>query len=449
MDRLIEVKVRGNHLTKDNDLAGVQHEANVTRLRIDFDEGWDGYAKKVTWWNALGLDPVEITLTANLLEDIAKSTRVYLAPIPGEALTEAGRCTFVIDGYINGKRQRSLSDSLKVKAAPFIDKADQPTDPTPSQAEQLQEQIDALMGEFQGGAIRAEEAVEKAKQAATAAETAKGAAAASAAEAKTAETGAKAAQKAAENARDAARDIAGGNFATLSEARQYAEAAEENAKKYVDEKGVTNPNLLDNWYFARPVNQRGETEYTTTGWVAYYGIDRWFLTAATWDVANRKLTAHDRFGRMVQYIEGTELVGKTVTFSALVRSTSGGSIMLIAGPGDYGLVEEPEGFAGVISTTITVRDPGASINSFSIIVPTTGASVVVEAAKLELGTQQTLAHQDADGNWVLNEIPNYNEQLMKCCTSKAHVPDAYTGKTIIHSGNLAQYLGVVQASLEE
>ena len=37
--------------------------------------------------------------------------------------------------------------------------------------------------------------------------------------------------------------------------------------------GGVNPNLLDNWYFGRPVNQRGQTEYTTTG----YTVDRWKL----------------------------------------------------------------------------------------------------------------------------------------------------------------------------
>ena len=35
--------------------------------------------------------------------------------------------------------------------------------------------------------------------------------------------------------------------------------------------GWSNPNLLDNWYFADPVNQRGQEEYTATG----YTIDRW------------------------------------------------------------------------------------------------------------------------------------------------------------------------------
>ena len=43
-----------------------------------------------------------------------------------------------------------------------------------------------------------------------------------------------------------------------------------------------------------------------------------------------------------------------------------------------------------------------------------GGSVKIKAAKLEYGDRQTLAHQDADGNWVLNEIPDYGEQLARC-----------------------------------
>lgn len=36
------------------------------------------------------------------------------------------------------------------------------------------------------------------------------------------------------------------------------------------------------------------------------------------------------------------------------------------------------------------------------------------ATKLELGSVQTLAHQDEDGVWQLNEIPDYVEQLARC-----------------------------------
>jgi hypothetical protein len=45
---------------------------------------------------------------------------------------------------------------------------------------------------------------------------------------------------------------------------------------------------------------------------------------------------------------------------------------------------------------------------------TAGHSVTIRAIKTEVGTKQTLAHKDADGNWVLNEIPNYSAESAKC-----------------------------------
>ena len=42
------------------------------------------------------------------------------------------------------------------------------------------------------------------------------------------------------------------------------------------------------------------------------------------------------------------------------------------------------------------------------------AGSILSAVKLELGSVQTLAHQNAEGNWVLNEVPDYGEELAKC-----------------------------------
>ena len=165
MDRIINVKVGGNHLSKDNKNAGVKGEANVTRLRMSFDEGWDGYAKKVTFWDALGGNPVERTLTTDLIENIVEDARVYLVPIPSEPLAIAGELTFVVDGYIDGKRQRSVADNLIVKDSPYTEDAGEPTDPTPTQAEQLQVQIDKIMDGVQDAAISKEQAQQSASSA--------------------------------------------------------------------------------------------------------------------------------------------------------------------------------------------------------------------------------------------------------------------------------------------
>ena len=162
MKRLVEVKVDGSHLTKNHNLAGVQHEANMTSLRITFDESWAGLAKTVTWWDAKGRNPVRRVLTTDLLEDITKSTQVYLCTIPGEPLAEAGMCTFVIDGYVDGKRQRSISDQMKVTPAPYAENAGEAADPTPTQAEQIQVQLDAVLAKIQK-AIEVSYAADEAK----------------------------------------------------------------------------------------------------------------------------------------------------------------------------------------------------------------------------------------------------------------------------------------------
>lgn len=204
MDRIINVRVGGGHLWKDSRLAGNQGEANTKKLRIEFDDGWDGYAKKVTFWDAKGRNPVERTLTADLLEDITDSTRVYLCPIPGEPMAEAGMMTFVIEGYLNGVRQRTLATEMEVLHSPIANNADEPVDPTPSQAEQLQGQIENILGDMQAEAVRAETAADAAE---------------------TAQKKAEDAQKFAEEASDKVE----GNIAAAQEAREGAEAAEAGA----------------------------------------------------------------------------------------------------------------------------------------------------------------------------------------------------------------------------
>lgn len=159
MDRIINVKVGGSYLSKDKNTAGVRGEANVTHLRITFDESWDSYAKTVTFWDARGANPVKITLTTDLLENISENTRIYLVPIPAEPMAESGMFTFVIDGYIDGKRQRSLAGKLEVEYAPITDNSEEPADPTPTQAEQIQKQVDYIVREIQNTYVNASRAV--------------------------------------------------------------------------------------------------------------------------------------------------------------------------------------------------------------------------------------------------------------------------------------------------
>lgn len=163
MANIIEVRVTGHSLALSASTAGVQGEANAAALRIAFDGSWDGMAKTLVWWNAKGENEVKRLLTADLLEDLTAADRVYLAPIPGEAMTAPGKCRFAIDGYIAGKRQRSVYGELVVRPAGSGGDSEV-EEPTPTQAEQLQTQIDTLQEALQYQALRAELAAAAARE---------------------------------------------------------------------------------------------------------------------------------------------------------------------------------------------------------------------------------------------------------------------------------------------
>lgn len=240
MDRIIEVKVGGNHLTKDSKYAGVRGEANVALLKITFDDSWDNFAKKVTFWDARGNNPVERTLTTDYLENISRSTRIYLIPIPAEPMAEAGKMTFVVDGYVDGKRQRSMSDQLEVKDSPIADNAGEPADPTPTQAEQLQSQIEGIIGTIAVASTSAEEAKTYSMQAS-------------------------------EDAHMASR-YKGEALGYRNEAQEYAEDAQTAAQK-AEEALPHNPIIRDGYWHIWSIQTE---EYINTGIKAQAGSEVYF-----------------------------------------------------------------------------------------------------------------------------------------------------------------------------
>lgn len=148
MDEKINIRANGNTLTKDYGAAGTQGEVNSTKLRITFAENWDGFAKKITFWNAVGENPVDIQLGTNLLEDVVVSPRVYIVPVPGEAMTEAGECTFVIEGTADNVVKRSIEGKLKVTASRSAKDAGIPSGVTPDLATQIRGEIDGIVEEI-------------------------------------------------------------------------------------------------------------------------------------------------------------------------------------------------------------------------------------------------------------------------------------------------------------
>ena len=178
---------------------------------------------------------------------------------------------------------------------------------------------------------------------------------------------------------------------------------------------ITNPNLLDNWYFGNPVNQRGQMEYSSNA----YSIDRWLIPSANTVLRLDEFSFYSSASGniILQYIDNQdEFVGKIVTLSALANNALISTTIEIPDVLPTGTSTIGKGSTPINGVSIYLRVLNSKLAfvfyAASNYIPNT--AIKVKAAKLELGDTQTLAHKDANGNWVLNEIPNYADQLARC-----------------------------------
>ena len=179
-----------------------------------------------------------------------------------------------------------------------------------------------------------------------------------------------------------------------------------------------NTNLLRNYWFTDPINQRGQTEYGGSAWA--YTIDGWKVQNANTKVTvgNGVTVSTTKAGvapYMIQPLNEAEVLGKTVTLSVM---TGDGTVHSASGtiPAD-----KPSGNM----TCLSVENVGMVMYfvGYWWVVLTSGHFLTV---KLELGTAQTLAYQDAEGNWVLNDpAPDKSLELLKCCMSTVDSSDTY------------------------
>jgi hypothetical protein len=178
-----------------------------------------------------------------------------------------------------------------------------------------------------------------------------------------------------------------------------------------------NPNMLDNWYFGKPVNQRGQTSYTGGG----YGVDRWKTgegVAAALANGALNISYSTPGWNLVEPLDNMLVPGVTYTLSCIYKA-SVNPIRLVVAWGDSSFFYNE---ASPISddwalAQITGTIPANATISFNqVVIQSLGSSAgdfSLKAVKLELGSQQTLAHQE-NGVWVLNEVPDYGEQLLRC-----------------------------------
>lgn len=177
----------------------------------------------------------------------------------------------------------------------------------------------------------------------------------------------------------------------------------------VPPKFTVNPNLLDNWYFANPVNQRMLTEYSSGG----YTVDRWIqgfdgtLTSTLTNDGIKVMAGNDGTYKNFEQVLPDVPTNSTFTLSFLVDNyTSVNQIYTRWGISQFNFHDN------LISLTFKTGSSISGRKSVGIQVKV-GKTAIIKAAKLELGSTQTLAHLE-NGNWVLNEIPKYEDVLSNC-----------------------------------
>ena len=172
---------------------------------------------------------------------------------------------------------------------------------------------------------------------------------------------------------------------------------------------ISNRNLLDNGDFRNPVNQRGQTSYTGNG----YGIDRWKVST------NNSTAAVSVGDGWINFT--SDASGTYINFSSTVEKVQPGNYTLSFLVDDYtkaqqiflqGKVSQMVFTSNLLTMTFSVAETSAI--AVGIQKKAASSTLKIYAAKLELGSVSTLAHQE-NGVWVLNDpLPNYAEELAKC-----------------------------------
>lgn len=235
------------------------------------------------------------------------------------------------------------------------------------------------------------------------------------------------------------------------------------------------PNLLDNWYFGRPVDQKGGyivpkgvNYYKVDGFVPQgpipetvkvdhidyagsaifnyggaacyvpkdggyvrgytgngYSVDRWILNNANINVKESELSissvAYDNnFSQKIESKLWEYMVGKTITISFLVKNITGRWVVASGNNKIYGTITE----IGLHKFTDKLVESVTDAFHIFSLGGDAGGQIDILAAKLELGPTQTLAHREGD-RWVMNEVPNYGDQLRRCQWYSNVLPGIY------------------------
>lgn len=170
--------------------------------------------------------------------------------------------------------------------------------------------------------------------------------------------------------------------------------------QFIDQNAIIN--IAGTNYFVRPGDYvRG---YTGAG----YTIDRWKLDIGDGVTIDNGLNIIKANLYLGQYFDDFDkYIGRQLVGSVLM-----GDGNLYTGTFVYnGVLNQGQTFFANARVGMYVQKVSDTLTQVEI--NTSADNQKVLAVKLELGSQQTLAHQE-NGVWVLNEIPKFGDQLAEC-----------------------------------
>lgn len=196
-----------------------------------------------------------------------------------------------------------------------------------------------------------------------------------------------------------------------------------------------NPNLLDNWYFPNPINQRNFSKLYGNG-NNNFCIDRWYHYSSTSSnyiekssnyIIMHQTSGVNRIGQRIPNVSGT------LTLSVLYQIDGATVDAYIVENGTnkkIGTLEPMQG--GIWMNKFTFTTTGIT-EIFLQGVSSSDAQINLYAIKLEIGENQTLAHKES-GYWKLNSIPNFHDELLRCMSFYYVSNISYTSTWGVWSG---------------
>lgn len=145
---IVKLQISNEYIQGSGVSVGAVGSHDDVLLEMDFRPSavWSGTTRRAIFANALGENRTVIVLTTNLLEE--GQGEIYLVPVPQQAKDVAGECFLTVEGFVtdgSGKEiVRCVTEEARFRVLPSKLYTNDSAPVTPSQAEQLQAEIDSI-----------------------------------------------------------------------------------------------------------------------------------------------------------------------------------------------------------------------------------------------------------------------------------------------------------------